>query len=90
MKNLRLYIRHLLEQEDKKNKEVENLLTEPDETEGHEDENEASSGGVAGVSVPLGAGPNYPKKTRRIPGTRSPNETAAAAFGGGTKVSRKK
>lgn len=80
MKRLRKLIRLILEKEQPA--KGEELLTEPDEVEGSEDENEVSSGGVAGVSVPLGAGPNYPSSTRRKPGTRSPNSSAAAAFGG--------
>lgn len=65
------------------------LLTEPDESPGDE-EAEASAGGVAGVSVPLGAGPNYPNRTRRPPGIRSPIDSAAASFGNGKVAKRKK
>jgi hypothetical protein len=62
MHPLRRYIRTLIEKELKvKGKD---LLIEPDEVEGRE-EQEVSSGGVAGVSVPLGAGPNYPGRPRR-------------------------
>jgi hypothetical protein len=53
---LRQFIRILLEKEEESD---ENLLTEPDETDGR-DEREASFGGVAGVSTPLGRGPHYP------------------------------
>ena len=86
MDTLRKIVRFLVEKEAKKKKD---LLTEPDETEGRE-EKEVSSGGVAGVSVPLGAGPNYPLPTRRRPGTRSPKEAAAAAFGGASVKKKKK
>ena len=60
--------------------EKEELLTEPDEAEGREEE-EASSGGVAGVSVPLGAGPNFPNKTKRKKGVKSPLASAMSSFG---------
>tara|TARA_Y100000114_G_C11513870_1_gene210291 strand:+ start:112 stop:369 length:258 start_codon:yes stop_codon:yes gene_type:complete len=80
MDTLRKLISAIIKEEAKKY-EAEELLTEPDETEGRE-EDEASSGGVAGVSVPLGGGPNYPLPTRRDPKSRSPHEVAAAAFGG--------
>lgn len=68
MKTLRSYIRYLLEKSSKTEGDAE-LITEPDEAEGRE-EKEVSSGGVAGVSVPLGAGPHYPaaspkKKTKK-------------------------
>ena len=60
MRNLRKYVRFLLEKSiSEKDKE---LLTEPDETEENQDKDEVSSGGVAGVAVPLGAGPHYPSK----------------------------
>ena len=56
---LRQLIRFLLEEKTKE--EDDRLLTEPDETEGRSEE-EASFGGVPGVSVPLGRGPHYPSK----------------------------
>lgn len=87
MEEIRKIIR-LLVQEELKNKKDE-LLTEPDEPEGRE-EAEASAGGVAGVAVPLGAGPNYPLKTRRKPSQRTPLETTAAAFGGSKLPKNKK
>lgn len=77
----------VLESEERDSKKE--LLTEPDEVDGDE-EKEVSSGGVAGVAVPLGAGPNHPLPTRRRPGTRSPEETAAAAFGGSSKKKSQK
>lgn len=81
MDALRELIKAIIKEERRKSPRDEKLLTEPDETEGRE-EDEVSSGGVAGVSVPLGAGPNYPGPTRRAPNTRTPAEVAAAAFGG--------
>ena len=63
---LRRVIRTVLEKYSRAKKihdaEEEKLLTEPDETDGRE-ESEVSSGGVAGVSVPLGASSTYPKKS---------------------------
>ena len=79
MEKLRKLIRLIIEQEDE---EKANLLTEPDEADEEETETEVSSGGVAGVSVPLGGGPNYPSRTRRKPNMRTPYESAASAFGG--------
>ena len=87
MKNLRELIRRIVLKELKKPLEEEELLTEPDEAEGRE-ETEASSGGVAGVAVPLGAGPNHPLPTRRK-NIRSPQDAAAAAFGG-SKIKKNK
>ena len=78
MEKLRKLIRLIIEKEE----ETKNLLTEPDETNDEETVTEVSSGGVAGVSVPLGAGPNYPNKTRRRPNMRTPYESAASSFGG--------
>ena len=69
MHPLRHFIKILLEEEDKKSQEEkEDLLTEPDETDGRP-EKEASSGGVAGATVPLGASSaNYPSRTNiRLP-----------------------
>ena len=68
--------------------EKEQLLGEPDEAEGREEE-EVSMGGVAGATTPLGTGPNYPSKPTRSKKLRSPLETGAASFGG-ARVVRKK
>jgi hypothetical protein len=67
--------------------EKEELLIEPDETEGEEEE-EVSSGGVAGVSTPLGAGPTYPSKSTRPKKLKSLIDSAASSFGG-AKIVRK-
>lgn len=63
-----------------KEKELpEELLVEPQETDGNEKE-EVSAGGVAGVTMPLGVGPHYPGSE---PGGRKPAWKAnAGAFGG--------
>ena len=85
MKDLRSLIRFILESEEKK----EDLLLEPDEIEGDE-EQEASSGGVAGVSVPLGAGPHYPSRSPRKNGIRRRNVDIARLSFGGSEASHKK
>jgi len=86
MDDLRKIIRRILAEEIFAEKEE--LLVEPDEVVGREEE-EVSAGGVAGVSVPLGAGPNYPNKTSRSKKIRSPLDSAASSFGG-AKIVRKK
>ena len=55
---LREYIKLILEAS-------KDLLTEPDDSDGEESEEASVSGAVAGVTTPLGTGPNYPKKTKR-------------------------
>jgi len=63
MHPLRLFIKLLLEEETQKSTDEE-LLVEPDETEGRP-EKEISMGGVAGATVPLGASnANYPGNLR--------------------------
>lgn len=62
MHPLRKYIRLLIQEQAKKQKEAEkpkDILGEPDFNP-EEEEKEASSGGVAGVATPLGTGPTYP------------------------------
>ena len=86
MENLREIIRKIIQEE--LFKEKEELLTEPDETEGREEE-EVSAGGVVGVSVPLGGGPNYPDKSKRPKKLKSPLDSAAASFGGSKTVRKK-
>ena len=58
---IRLLVRSILES---------SLIDEDDEQEG-EEKDEVSAGGVAGVTTPLGTGPNYPnrKKPRRKRGS---------------------
>lgn len=68
-KLLRKIIRSLL-REKKANSSIEepsqeNLLVEPDLSEEEaEDENEYSSGGVAGATVPIGRAPTFPKNKK--------------------------
>ena len=86
MKNLRLFIRKILEEAQEKE-----LITEPDDTEGREEsaEDEASvAANVAGVTTPLGTGPTYPRKTKDK--RKSPAAVAGSAFGGAKPVKNKK
>jgi hypothetical protein len=65
MHPLRKYIRLLIQEQNKKEKEGEkskDILGEPDFSP-DEDEQEVSGGGVAGVATPIGTGPTYPSKT---------------------------
>ena len=55
---LREYIRFLLEKSKK-------IITEPDNSEGPESEEASGAAAVAGVTTPLGTGPNYPKKSKK-------------------------
>ena len=65
MKLLRALIRSILAEKLKKDI-PDNLLTEPDDTEGEEQENEASVvAGIAGATTPLGTGPTYPDKPKK-------------------------
>ena len=70
MHNIRKLIRRILIEALRLEKD---LITEPDGVEGREEETEkeVSAGGVAGVSVPLGAGPTYPKPRKRKKRTKS-------------------
>ena len=66
MHPLRRYIRFLIEDQNSKDADTadtDELLTEPDEYEGRT-EKEVSSGGVAGVTTPLGTGPTYPPRRK--------------------------
>ena len=94
MQLLRSYIRALISEDKEKSKEdekPENLLTEPDETEGREDEEAhhdevsaistgagamQSTGAIRGVTTPLGAGPTHPKKAKK-----KKKKTPAQAYG---------
>ena len=59
---LRKYVRLVLEN----SKDSKELLTEPDSPpEDEESQEEASAGGVAGVTTPLGTGPTYPSKKKK-------------------------
>ena len=79
---LREFIRKILA-------EKEELLTEPDETSGREEdpEDEVSvSANVAGVTTPLGTGPTYPVKSKKK--KKTPAEAAGSAFGGAKPLKR--
>lgn len=78
MKNLRLLIRRILIESQKKK-----LIMEPDDVEGPNDQPEVEasvSANVAGVTTPLGAESTYPDKSNRK--KKTPAEVAGAAFGG--------
>lgn len=69
----------------------DDLITEPDgiEQEGMDYEMEQSvAGAVAGATVPLGAGPNYPNLSSKKP--KSPADVSGRAFGGAKPVKKKK
>ena len=54
------------EKEDSKEKVPDNLLLEPDDPDQDERPDEASgAAAVAGVTVPLGAGPTYPSRPKK-------------------------
>jgi len=71
---LKQYVRFILEKNE--------LLTEPDEISGREEnaEDEMSVvANIAGVSTPLGSDSTYPKKKKKNK-KRTPAQSAAAAF----------
>ena len=76
-KALRLYIRSL----------IESVIDEDDETDG-EEKDEASAGGGAGVTTPLGTGPHYPNPEPS--GRVSPYVAAGKAFGNAKLAKKKK
>jgi hypothetical protein len=79
MKSLRALIRYIILENSDDDKETDDLLTEPDESD-EEPEQEASvSSGVAGVTTPLGTGPTYPDKPKKK--RLSPAAAAGKAFG---------
>lgn len=82
---LRKYIRLLIQEEKKR----DDLLTEPDDVEDPEPEEEASTvagGAVRGVSTPLGAGPTYPKKSKRKNPRQDTVDVVKRAFGNASEV----
>ena len=85
---------------EKEDEKPENLLTEPDETEGREDEeghhDEASAistgagamvstGAMRGVTTPLGTGPTHPKKSKKKK-KKSPAKAYGDSFARATPV----
>ena len=65
--------------EGKEGEPPKDLLVEPEEVEGEEKDEVSVAGAVAGVTVPMGAGPHYPDSE---PGGRMPAWKAnAKAFG---------
>lgn len=91
MKLIRNYIRALLEEKSSdKSEPREDLLTEPDnpnEGEDRESEQEASgAAAVAGVTVPLGAGPTHPNRPRKK--RKSATEVAGKSFGNAKPIKK--
>ena len=80
MNVLRQFIRLLIETEvEKDDSDEEQLLTEPDETDGREEDEVSVVSNVAGVTTPLGTGPTHPDrpKKRRL----TPAQSAGKSFG---------
>ena len=87
MSVLRKFIRFLIEAESKKEKsDKSNLLTEPDEIEGREEDEASVVGGIVGVTTPLGAGPTYPNKPDKR--RKSSTQVAGRSFGNAVPVKR--
>ena len=61
---LRKFIRHLIEAE-KKTDDEEELLVEPDVTDGRGEDEVSVAANVAGVTTPLGTGPTYPNRPKK-------------------------
>ena len=85
MKLIREFIRKILSEAESKD-----LLTEPDlpeETDAVDREQEASvAAAVPGVTVPLGAGPTHPKKSRKK--RKSPADVAGRSFGNAKPIKK--
>jgi hypothetical protein len=88
MKLIRDYIRALLEQKNQdKIDSPDDLLGEPDDPGLDSEQEEASmAGAVAGVTVPLGAGPTYPNKPRKK--RKSPASSAGKSFGNAKPIKK--
>ena len=87
MNALRQFIRFLIETEKKDDSEKEkDLLTEPDEAEGREEDEVSVVASIAGVTTPLGTGPTYPDKPRKR--RQSPAAAAGRSFGGATPIKK--
>ena len=63
LKDLRLVIRSIISE--MKMEEKEELLGEPDDPSGQEEKEASVAAAVPGVTVPLGASPTFPKKSRK-------------------------
>ena len=67
----------------------EDLLVEPDEAEGpDEEQQEVSSGGVVGATTPLGTDATYPDS--RVGHRKSPADSAGDSFGGARPPKKKR
>ena len=67
---------------DPEEKDVENLLTEPDASDDDEQREQNVVANISGVSTPLGTGPTYPRRRKKK--KQKPN-TIFGAFGGGKR-----
>ena len=86
MKDLRSFIRLILEKSD----DLE-LITEPDIPEDSEEDQETEASvaaNVAGVTTPLGTGPTYPNKKKNK--RKSVTDVVGRAFGNAKPVNSKK
>ena len=88
MKLIRDYVKALLEQKNQdEDLPPEDLLIEPDNPDLESEQEEASlAGAVAGVTVPLGAGPTYPDKPRKK--RKSPTRVAGKSFGNAKPIKK--
>ncbi len=87
MNVLRQFIRLLIESEsEEENSDDDKLLTEPDETEGREEDEVSVVANVAGVTTPLGTGPTYPDKPAKK--RKSAAEVAGRSFGNAVPVKK--
>lgn len=82
--------------------EPDDLLTEPDLPDEEEEEQEEvsaistggaslqSTGAIRGVTTPLGAGPEYPNKSKKVSKRKSPAQAAGDSFGGARPLKKSK
>ena len=87
MNVLRQYIRLLIETgTEEEDSDKAQLITEPDETDGREEDEVSVVANVAGVTTPLGTGPTYPDKSSKR--RQSPTKVAGRSFGNAVPLKR--
>ena len=87
MNVLRQFIRLLIEAEaEKEDPDKENLLTEPDEPDGREEDEVSVVANIAGVTTPLGTGPTHPDNPAKR--RKSPTQVAGSSFGNAVPLKR--
>ena len=87
MNALRQFIRLLIETEsEKEDPDTKDLLTEPDEFDGREEDEVSVVANIAGVTTPLGSGPTYPNKPAKR--RKSPAQVAGSSFGNAVPFKR--